>query len=424
MRRRTSRDFFGAAYLAPIFCQRKTAKMRRKSVKHFAPRNDVIIVGGGPSGLTLAVALGSAGFSVACIERGTARGARKIARADGRTTALSCGSVRILEACGLWPHLRQTACPILDIRVADGNSLLHLDFRHSEIGNDPFGWIVENGMFHAALQKRVRALKTVHLMTAEMARLETDDDEACLTLKDGRKLTASLLVGADGRNSMCRAAMNIPSYGWNYGQTAIVCTVAHDAPHNNVAVEHFLPGGPLATLPMTKQRSSIVWTEKSAVAEALMKLDEADFTLKLQEKVENWLGSIRLTGPRFAHPLSLQHTERYTANRFVLIGDAAHGIHPIAGQGFNLGMGDIGALTEELARAQQLGLDPGFRGVMSRYEKQRKFANGNMVFMTDALDRLFSNAIPPVEALRRMGLGVVQKIPPLRRFFMRTAMGI
>jgi 2-octaprenyl-6-methoxyphenol hydroxylase len=398
--------------------------MRRNSVKNFANRNDVIIVGGGPSGLTLAVALGAVGFSVLCVERKARHGFQKALRADGRTTALSFSSVSILEACGLWPRLLPHACPIFDIHVADRNSPFHLTFRHREVGDNPFGWIIENHIFHATLQKKVRELKNVRIITGSMKTIEADDDEARLILEDGRTLVSSLIIGADGRHSLSRKEMNVPTYGWNYDQIAIVCTIAHKKPHNNIAVEHFLPGGPLATLPMTKQRSSIVWTEKSESAKALMEMSENDFTECLQEKVQDWLGVICLTGPRFMHTLSLQHAKQYTAKRFALIGDAAHGIHPIAGQGFNLGMGDIGVLAEELTHVAHLGLDPGSADILRRYERQRKFANGNMVFMTDALDRLFSNAIPPIEALRRVGLGAVQKAGPLRRYFMRTAMGL
>jgi 2-octaprenyl-6-methoxyphenol hydroxylase len=393
-------------------------------MKRFATRNDVIIVGGGPAGLTLAACLGTAGFSVLCIEREARRTAGQIAQRDSRTTALSYSSMHILEACGVWSRLQKEACPILDIRVADRSSPLFLDFGHREVGDHPFGWIVENHIFHDALQKRVRELRSVRLMPGNMERLETDDAAARVILGDGRAFTASLVIGADGRQSACRTQVGIPSYGWKYGQTAIVCMIAHDKPHRNVAVEHFLPGGPLATLPMTKQRSSIVWTEKPAAAAALMKMSGEDFTAALQERVEDWLGVIRLMSRRFAHPLSLQHAEHYTARRFALIGDAAHGIHPIAGQGFNLGMGDIGALADELTHAACLGLDPGNETALRRYESRRKFANGNMTLMTDVLDRLFSNSIPPIEAARRYGLGMVQHLPPLRRFFMRTAMGV
>ena len=174
---------------------------------------------------------------------------------------------------------------------------------------------------------------------------------ARITLEDGRTFEAALIVGADGRKSQCRAMAGIGTYGWSYKQTAVVCTIQHSFSHNNVAVEHFQPGGPFATLPMTKQRSSIVWTEKTAAANALMAMDEKAFTSMLQEKVQDYLGEVKLLGKRFSHPLQLQHAEHYTAARLALVGDAAHGIHPIAGQGFNLGMGDIEALDEELLHA-------------------------------------------------------------------------
>ncbi len=396
--------------------------MRRKSVKNL--NADVIVIGGGPAGLVMTAMLGTAGFSVLTIEREALKSKSTLAKSDQRTTALSYSSTKILERCGLWPLLRKEACPILDIRVADGPSPLFLEFRHREVGDEPFGFIIENHIFHAALRRRATSFKSVTLMTGAMKALDLNADEARVTLEDGRICSASLVIGADGRFSQSREEAGIPAYGWKYPQTAIVCTLKHSMPHHNVAVEHFLPGGPLATLPMTKQRSSIVWTESSDAAKTLMQMSVADFTENLQEKVEDWLGDIKLTGPRISYPLGLKHARRYIDKRFALIGDAAHGIHPIAGQGFNLGMGDIGVLSEELQKAASLGLDPGNAEMLRRFEKRRKFANGNMVFMTDALDRLFSNAIPPVEAARRFGLFAVQNMPNLRRFFMRTAMGL
>ncbi|HEU0118320.1 MAG TPA: FAD-dependent monooxygenase, partial [Alphaproteobacteria bacterium] len=253
--------------------------------------------------------------------------------------------------------------------------------------------------------------------------MERDETSARITLEDGRVFEAPLVVGADGRKSQCREMAGIPTYGWAYHQTAIVCTIKHELDHQNVAVEHFLPGGPFATLPMVGKRCSIVWTEKTDAANALLAMDKKLFTEMLQDKVADYLGDIKLLGERFAFPLQLQHAERYTSERLILVGDAAHGIHPIAGQGFNLGMGDIEALREELLRAASLGLDLGGPDLLRRFEKRRRFDNGNMVVMTDLLDRLFSNAVPPVQALRRAGLGAVQRIKPLKRFFMRTAMG-
>ncbi len=430
------------------------SKMRRQP----PALSDVIIIGGGHAGSSLAACLGAAGLNVTVLERGLAK-AKRDARLDGRTLALSFRTMQVLRQAGVERLIKSDACPILDIRVADQDSPSFLDFRHKEIGDDPFGWIIENNLFNRALEKRIGQMKNVRVVNgAAVKAMERDDVSARVILEDGRSFEAALVVGADGRKSLCRELAGIPVYGWSYKQTAIVCTIKHSKPHHNVAVEHFQPGGPFATLPMTKRRSSIVWTEKTAAAEALMKMDAREFTDLLQEKVRSYLGDITLerfscallTLPatrvpslsplrgererasrageggyrtRFSYPLILQHAEHYTAKRLALIGDAAHGIHPIAGQGFNLGMGDIDVLAEELVGASRLGLDLGNSDLLRRYEKRRKFDNGNMVLMTDVLDRLFSNSIAPVQAVRRFGLGVVQRLPRLRHFFMRTAMG-
>jgi 2-octaprenyl-6-methoxyphenol hydroxylase len=381
---------------------------------------DVIIVGGNYSGLSLAAALGAAGLDVVVLERGP----KKLARFDGRTLAVSFRSMQMLQKAGVGDLIEKDACPMLDIRIADQGSTAHLDFDHKEVGNNPFGWIIENHLFHRALNARLSKIKSVRIISsAAVKSYEFNDPLAQVTLEDKRIFKAPLIIGADGRNSSCRAAAGIPVYGWKYRQTAIACVIHHSEPHHNIAVEHFQPGGPFATLPMTKKRSSIIWTEKTATADALMKMSERAFTQTLQAKVEDWLGKIKLAGARFAYPLALQHAKSYIAPRLALIGDAAHSIHPIAGQGFNLGMGDIEVLTDELSRGVRLGLDPGNPEILRRYEKRRKFDNGNMVLMTDGLVRLFSNSIPPVEAARRVGLGAVQALPPLKRFFMRTAMG-
>jgi 2-octaprenyl-6-methoxyphenol hydroxylase len=399
--------------------------MRRQKINQRKKTADALIVGGGPSGLVMAAVLGTAGFETICLERATPRIIAKNIMGDRRTTALSYGSVEILKTAAIWPKIASYACPIRDIRIADQNSPLFLDFHDREIGQGPFGWIIENHIFRAALRDRVRALKSVRLVTSAVIKsFRFDDCCARVTLEDGRLFEAALAIGADGRHSASREAAAIKSYGWNYNQAAIVCTITHEKSHQNVAVEHFLAGGPLATLPMTKKRSSIVWTETKAAAQHLMQMNEEEFTKALQFKVEGWLGKIRLTGARNLHSLSLSRAQRLIAKRFALIGDAAHGIHPIAGQGFNLGMGDIGALRDEILRGAALGLDRGDSTILRAYERRRRFANGNMVFMTDILDRLFSNSIPSVVSARRFGLGVVQKMAPLRRFFMKEAMGI
>ncbi len=382
---------------------------------------DVLIIGGNYSGLSLAACLGAAGLNVMVLERGP----KKIARFDGRTLALSFRSMNLLRQAGVGHLIERDANPMRDIRIADQDSTAHLDFHSSEIGKEPFGWIVENHLFHRALNKRIATLKNVRIIhSASVKNFEFGEAFATVTLENKKQYTAALIVGADGRNSLCRKAADIPTYGWDYHQTVIACVIEHSLPHGDIAVEHFQAGGPFATLPMTKNRSSIIWTEKTTVAAAVMKLNEAAFTKKLESQVEDWLGTIKLAGDRFAYALTLQHAKKYTARRLALIGDAAHSIHPIAGQGFNLGMGDIGVLTEELSRGASLGLDAGHPDILRRYEKRRKVDNSNMVVMTDGLVRLFSNSIPPVEAARRFGLSAVQQLPPLRRFFMRTAMGI
>ena len=390
----------------------------------FSSIADVIIVGGNHSGLSLAAALGSAGLRVICLERAPSPQKAK-AKWDGRTVALSYRSVQLLTVAGVWPYLKPKACPIQDIRVADQDSLLCLDFHSHEVSVHPFGWIVENVLFRQALEKRLRQLPNVTVIhEASVADIDPGMAHACVRLEDGRHMKASLVVAADGRGSRCRELAGISTYGWDYHQTAIICTIAHSLPHKNVAVEHFQPGGPFATLPMTGNRSSIVWTEKTGAAAALMAMDIEDFTALLQQRVEPYLGSVQLLGQRASYPLNLQHARRYTSRRLVLVGDAAHGIHPIAGQGLNLGLSDIEVLVDELTQAHEMGLDPGDPSVLRRYEKRRRFDNGNMVIMTDLLDRLFSNAVPSVQAARRLGLGLVQNMPRLRRFFMRTAMGV
>jgi 2-octaprenyl-6-methoxyphenol hydroxylase len=394
--------------------------MRRKALPL---KSDVLIVGGGHAGLSLAASLGMEGISVTCLEQG--RVVSKLVKTkDARTLALSFRSMNILRKSGVWPLIQNDACPILDIRVADQDSSSYVDFRHREVGHDPFGWIIENHKFNLGLEKRVKQLKHVHIIVpAKVKSMDADDAAACITLDDGRRYEASLVIGADGRQSLCRALAEIPTYGWSYQQTAIICTIHHSLPHNNIAVEHFQAGGPFATLPMTKQRSGVVWTEGTEAAEKLMVMNERDFISLLQEKVRTYLGQIKLAGSRQSYPLTLQHAEYYTAPRLALVGDAAHGIHPIAGQGFNLGMGDIGVLVDEIIRAARFGLDLGSPSLLRRYEKRRKVDNGAMVIATDLLDRLFSNSIPSVQAARRFGLRMVKSTPSLRRFFMRTAMG-
>jgi 2-octaprenyl-6-methoxyphenol hydroxylase len=391
-------------------------------------RFDVAIVGGGIAGTTLAAILGKAGVKVALIER-QPPAALEAPSYDGRTTAITYGSRRVLEAAGLWAGMAPHACPIKDIRVADGRSPLFLHFDSRELGDDPLGSIVENRIIRRSLHVRLTELPTIsQIAPASVASIDTGGPLARLTLADGRELAADLIVGADGRESFVRQAAGIDTIGWKYSQQAIVTIMGHELPHDNIAVENFLPSGPFAILPMRDtddgvHRSSVVWTETDEAAPLYAKLDRAAFGAELQRRAGDWLGEVWEIGPRFVYPLQLRHAARYVAPRVALIADAAHVIHPIAGQGLNLGMRDIALLAELAVDRARLGLDLGAPDMLRRYEARRRPDNFAFSATTDILDRLFSNDIPPIRLARRAGLGAVNRLPPLRRFFMRRAMG-
>lgn len=389
---------------------------------------DAAIVGGGLAGTTMAAILGGAGLRIALIER-NAPALLEAPAYDGRTTAITFGSKRIMEAAGLWAGLAPHACPIDDIRIADGKSPLFLHFDSREVGDAPFGWIVENRTIRRALHARIAEIRSVeHIAPASVAEIDPNGPLARLTLADGRKLAAELIIGADGRDSFIRAASGIETVGWAYGQDAIVTVMGHEVPHGNIAVENFLRAGPFAILPMNDapdgtHRSSIVWSDRKNSVPLYMRLDGSAFDAELQRRAGAWLGKVWDLGPRFAYPLQLRHAKRYIAPRVALIADAAHVIHPIAGQGLNLGMRDIGLLAELLIERRRSGLDLGDPALLRRYEAGRRLDNVVYSAATDILDRLFSNDVPPIRLARRVGLGTVNRIAPLRRFFMRQAMG-
>ena len=392
-------------------------------------KTDVLVAGGGMAGLTMGLALARGGLSVTVIERQPAS-AQRTAQFDGRTTAIAYGSANIFEGVGVWDRFANEAEAIRDIRVADGSlfggvSSLFLHYDHRELGDVPLGYIIENRAIRDGLLTAAEAHARVDLLApAAVAGTERTADGGRVTLEDGRTVTARLVIGADGRNSPLRKAAGIRVTRFDYPQTAIVCTVAHARPHSGVAVELFLPSGPFAMLPMTGQRSSVVWTERAGLARDMLTLDDETFLDELHRRFGDWLGEIRVDGPRFGYPLGLLHAERYTDRRLALIGDAAHVIHPIAGQGFNLGLRDVAALAESVVDAHRLGLDIGDGPVLARYERWRRFDNVFMAAVTDGLNRLFSNDIGPVRLARDLGLAAVNRLPPLKRFFMRHAMGL
>ncbi|MDP2699033.1 2-octaprenyl-6-methoxyphenyl hydroxylase [Thalassospira sp.] len=384
---------------------------------------DVVIVGGGLAGASMALALAHGGLRAVVIDRDDPK-TLMAANYDGRTCAIAAASRKVLEVIGAWQHMADDAEPILDIRIADGQSPLFLHYDHKDVGNEALGHIVENRKTRQALYQAMAADDLVTLLSPVSVRdMDRDGGGVTLTLEDGRTVRASLMIGAEGRRSMVRDWAGIKTYDWQYDQSAIVCTVAHKEPHNGLAVEHFLPAGPFAILPMTDNRSSIVWTEKTHLANYLVAQDEQVFLDELHARFDGYLGDLEVIGPRFCYPLGLQHAYRYTDPRLALIGDAAHGMHPIAGQGLNMGIRDVAALAEILVEARRLGRDIGSVDVLAGYEQWRRFDNTVMLAVTDLTNRLFSNDIAPVRLARDIGLAVVQKIPTLKKTFMSHAMG-
>ena len=413
------------------------------------PDGDVLISGGGMVGITLALALADAGLTVIVIDSLPAA-ERGAAGYDGRSSAIAEGSRRVLAGVGVWDRMVPEACPILDIRVSDARigqpaSLLFLHYDHRELAPSaaakrrvngpaaarpsPMGYIVENLAIRRALLAAIATRRSIrHLAPAQAVGLSCEPGRARVTLADGSSLTGRIVIAADGRGSPMRQAAGIRLTEWEYPQSGIVCTIGHELSHQNVAHEHFLPSGPFAVLPMVDDanghRSSIVWTEKRDLVPAIMALAPADFAAEIQRRFGDSLGRIRLLGGRWAYPLKLQHAARYVGERLALVGDAAHAIHPIAGQGLNLGLRDVAALAETLVDAHRLGLDIGVGEPLERYERWRRFDNLMLLAATDLLNRLFSNDIAPIRLARDIGLGLVNRMPPLKRLFMRHAMGM
>lgn len=389
---------------------------------------DVLIIGGGLSGGTLAALLGEKGFRVGCIDRD-----RPVTQLDehfdGRTTAVSWGSRNILLAAGVWELAQKDACPIRRIDILDGGSPVLLRFGAEEVENQSFGWILENRILRKALFDRMAALPDVtHFAPAQIESMVRSDDSIHVRLTGGETLSAAIVVGADGRDSMVRDWAGIGTRSWSYRQRAIVCTVLHEHPHHFVAVEHFRAQGPFAILPMTdgpkgEYRSSIVWTEDGPMNQSALHYGQDVFDAALTARFPDTYGSVSQTGRRFSYPLSLQHAYAYSAPRVALVADAAHGIHPIAGQGLNLGFRDIDALAQVLCRARDEGDDLGSDKVLAHYERRRRIDNMAMAGATDVLNRLFSTGLPGLPLLRQGGLRLVSRMKPVKTFFMHQAMG-
>jgi 2-octaprenyl-6-methoxyphenol hydroxylase len=400
---------------------------------------DVCVVGSGPVGGTLACALASAGVSTVVIDR-AALPPMEHPAFDGRAYAIAAGSRALLIQAGLWERLPDPPNPILDIRVTDGRvgrpaSRLRLHFDHREAAEEPgpFGWMVEARGLRRALNAHSRDLGSLRVFAPAKATADRTEDGARVVISGGPTIACRLVIAAEGRNSPLREEAGIPVTRFDYGQTGIVCAISHELPHNNVALEHFLPSGPFAVLPMAPSTdaevggapnvSAVVWTERTRIAEIMLALDDNRFTREIRRRLGDHLGDARTVGRRWNYPLSAMLAHRYVDTRLALAGDAAHGIHPIAGQGLNLGFRDAIALAGLVIEAKNAGEDVGSPALLERYQRARRPDNLAMLAMTDGLDRLFSTNNPAVRLMRDLGIAAVDRTRPLKRMFMRRAMG-
>ncbi len=393
---------------------------------------DVCVVGAGPVGGTLACRLAEGGARVAVIDRADLP-PMEHPDFDGRAYAVAAGSRRLLEAAGVWAQLPLPVCPIEDIRVSDGRigrpaSRLHLHFDHRQAGSEPFGWMVEARSLRVALNAHLRSLPTLQVHAPATAEVTRDAEGATVVVAGGASFRCKLVVAAEGRQSPLRQQAGIAVTTVPYKQRGLVAAIAHERPHGNVALEHFLPGGPFAQLPMVgidgaPNVSAIVWTEGAALADRIYATDDVVFAREVARRLGSHLGAVRPVGRRWRYPLSAMHAQRYVDTRLVLVGDAAHGIHPIAGQGLNLGFRDVIALSKLVLDAVRAGGDAGAPALLAEYQRQRRGANLLMLGATDALDRLFSTDNPIVRGVRDLGIAGVDRLPGLKRMFVRQAMG-
>ncbi len=394
-------------------------------------RTDVLIAGAGFPGLALGVALKQAlGSPFGVIVIDPALGAESRARRGGdpRASAIVAAARRMLEAIGAWDAVAANAQPILDMAVTDSRLTdvvrpTFLTFGGEIEAGEPFAHMIENRDLIASLEARAKT-EGVVLRSDAVTAFDAGPARATASLASGDMIAARLIVAADGARSRLREFADIDTVAWEYPQSAIVTTVRHERDHGGRAVEHFLPAGPFAILPLTGRRASIVWTEEKLEAARIIALPDADFHAELERRFGLELGDIEIAGPRRAYPLGFALARRFVAERLALVGDAAHVIHPIAGQGLNMGLRDVAALAETVAEAARLGLDPGGAIVLERYERWRRFDSTAMGVTTDALNRLFSNRSDLLKAVRDFGLGAVDRLPAVKAFFIREAAGL
>ena len=393
------------------------------------PETDILIAGGGLNGPALALALAQGGLSVTVVDSRPAP-QRAEAGFDGRAYALALSSKRLLMATGVWPRI-DSFQPILKIKASDGiagqgPSPFFLGFDSAELEEGPMGYMVEDRHLYAAFLTAMQAEPRITLLSGETVVAQTPGPQGIsVTLASGREISARLMVGCDGRQSGTAARAGIRRTGWGYGQTALVTAIRHEKNHEGTAHQFFMPAGPLAILPLAGgHHSSIVWSETDATARAIQALDDAAYLEVLRPRFGDFLGQIELAGARFTYPLNLTLANHFIAPRVALVGDAAHGVHPIAGQGLNLGLRDVGALAQVVVDAHRRGDDIGSPVTLEGYQQWRRFDSTTLALGMDTVNRLFSNNNPLLRLGRDLGLGVVNALPGLRRGFMRQAAGL
>ena len=391
---------------------------------------DIVIVGGGLNGPALALALAQVGHSVTVVDARPVTSRAEVGF-DGRAYALAIASKRLLTGIGVWPRLAENVQPILKIKASDGAAgqgpaPFFLTFDHAEMEEGPMGFMVEDRHLYAAFLDAMQDAPGITLLSGETVVSQTvSATAATVRLASGRDLTARLLVGCDGRGSGTAQRAGIPRNGWLYGQTALVTAMRHERPHAGIAHQFFMPSGPLAILPLPGGfHSSIVWSETDATATAIQALSDDDYLSALRPRFGDFLGQIALAGARFTYPLSLSLAASFIRDRLALVGDAAHGVHPLAGQGLNLGLRDVAALAEVVTLAARRGEDIGAPDVLARYQNWRRFDVTSLALGIDAVNRLFSNDNPVLRLGRVLGLGAVNALPGVRRGLMRQAAGL